>query len=250
MRRPGTKQTLGIKLSRVMRRLAPAKWHASAPNPTFAAALGKWAKANTDIHDHLATLFYETVAARPRLIVELGTRGGVSTRALLAAADVIDAEVLSIDLEKCDEIDLPERFRRRWTFVQADDVEFAGDPFAAFCAGRGLPAVADVILLDTSHVYEHTRAELRCWMPRLAPTGVMLFHDTNMGRGWSRRLNGKAEPGGNGTRGVIQAVEEFLGRRYDEQTFFADAVDGYVIHHVPWSSGFLVLRKSGISARS
>lgn len=170
--------------------------------------------------------------------------GGVSTRALLAAAEVADARVLSVGIAKCADIGLPEQIRRRWTFVQADDIEFAGEPFARFCSSHGLPPVAEVILLDTSHVYEHTCAELQCWIPRLAPAGVMLFHDTNMGSGWSRRLNGKAEPGGNGTRGVIQAIEEFLNRRYDQQTFFADAVDGYVIYHVPWSSGFLVLRKT------
>ena len=244
------KHKLGTKIGRVARRLAPAKWHSSVPHPVFAEALGKWARANTDIHDHLATLFFETVAARPRLIVELGTRGGVSTCALLGAAEITDAHVLSVDIENCGDIDIPERFRRRWTFVQADDVEFSGAPFANFCAARGLPPQADVILLDTSHVLEHTRAELKCWPQRLAPSGVMLFHDTNMGKGWSRRLNGKAEPGGNGTRGVIQAIEEFLGRRYDEATFFADAVDGYVVQNVPWSSGFFVMRKVPARAAS
>jgi hypothetical protein len=156
---------------------------------------------------------------------------------------VTGAHVLSVDVEDCGAIDLPLRFRPRWTFTRADDLAFSRQPFEAFCAARGWPAQAEVILIDTSHEYEHTRAELQCWVPRLASPGVMLFHDTNMGRGWFRSLNGKAEAGGNGTRGVIQAIEEFLGRRYDETTYFSDATGAFVVSHTPWSSGFLVLRK-------
>jgi hypothetical protein len=70
----------------------------------------------------------------------------------------------------------------------------------------------------------------------------MMFHDTNMGAGWFRRLNGKVEPGGNHSRGVIQAIEEMLDRRYDESTYFTDATDRFVVSHVPWSSGLLIMR--------
>jgi hypothetical protein len=239
-------QTSAIKLGRIVRRWAPARWLASTPNPILAQALGRWATARSDIRDHLGTLFHETVAARPRLIVELGTRGGGSTRALLAAAEVTGAHVLSVDIEDCGTIDLPERFRSRWTFIQADDIAFAKAPFEAFCAARGLPPAAEVIFVDTSHVEAHTRAELACWLPRLAAPGVMMFHDTNMGKGWFRCLDGRADPGGNRTRGVIAPIEELLGRRYDESTFFSDATPEFVVRHVPWSAGFLVLRKLAV----
>jgi cephalosporin hydroxylase len=236
-------QKFATKVSRIVRRVVPARWFASAPNPILAEALDRWVAASSDIHDHLGTLFYEAVSVRPRLIVELGTRGGVSTRALLAAAEVTGAHVLSIDTEDCSTVDLPARFKSRWTFIRADDLVFSKQPFEEFCAARGLPPQAEVILIDTSHVYEHTRAELECWVPRLASPSVMVLHDTNMGAGWFRCLNGKAEPGGNSSRGVIQAIEEFLGRRYDESTYFSDATGEFVVNHVPWSSGLLVLRK-------
>jgi hypothetical protein len=236
-------QKYAVKIGRIVRRWAPARWLASVPNPILAQALEQWATARSDIRDHLGTLFHEAVAARPRLIVELGTRGGGSTRALLAAAEVTGAHVLSVDIEDCGTIDLPERFRSRWTFIQADDLAFAKAPFEAFCAARGLPPRAQVIFVDTSHEEAHTRAELAGWLPRLATPGVMLFHDTNMGNGWFRCLDGRADPGGNRTRGVIKPIEELLGRRYDESTFFCDATGGFVVSHVPWSSGFLVLRK-------
>ena len=218
--------------------------------PVLAEALGPWTEKPADIHDHLGALFAEAVAARPRLIVELGTRGGVSTRALLAAAEVAEAHLVSVDVEDCSLVDIPTRFAARWSFQRIDDVAFAGEPFAAFCAGRGQPPMAEVIFIDTSHRYEHTRQELAHWLPRLAPGGVMMFHDTHMGDGWYRRLDGIVSRGWDNQRGVIRAIEEQLGQSYDERTFFSDVVASstlgdIVVQHAPWSSGFTVLRRVG-----
>lgn len=236
------------RIGAAVRQLRPHRWRASCPNPVLAEALGRWADSPADIHDHLGVLFAEAVAARPRLIVELGTRGGVSTRALLAAAESADAHLLSVDVEDCSSADIPPRFAARWSFERADDIAFSGEPFAAFCASRGHPAAAEVIFVDTSHRYEHTRAELAHWLPRLAPGGVMMFHDTHMGAGWYRRLDGVVSRGWNNERGVIRAIEEQLGRRYDERTYFSDLVVSeawgeIVVQHSPWSSGFTVLRR-------
>jgi predicted O-methyltransferase YrrM len=214
----------------------------SAPHPVLVEALGRYRGDSSDIHDHLGTLFMEAVAARPRLIVELGTRGGVSTRALLAGAAVTGAQMLSVDINDCSGADLPEKLRQRWKFIRSDDVSFAGEPFAAFCQERGLPPQAEVIFIDTSHEFEHTRAELQAWIPRLAPSGLMMFHDTNM-QTWFRSLNGKVYRGWDNRRGVIRAIEEVVGRQYDADTFFSDIVHGFAIVHAPWSSGFTVMRK-------
>jgi hypothetical protein len=232
-----------VKLNRFLRRWFSPGWHPSAPNPVFAEALGRWAAAPSDMRDHLWTIFREVLLVRPRLIVELGTRGGVSTRALLAAAEISDAQLLSVDVVDCAGIDLVDRFRRRWSFVQSDDVLFAGEPFDAFCRARGLAPLAQAILVDTSHSYEHTRHEIDAWMPRLDDPGVMLFHDTNSQGGWYRCLDGRVEPGLDSPRPVMRALEEFLGRRYDERSFFTDVVDGYIVQHMPWSSGLLSLHR-------
>jgi len=234
-----------VKINRFLRRWLAPGWHPSAPNPVFAEALGSWASAPTDMRDHLWTIFREVLLVRPRLIVELGTRGGVSTRALLAAAEIADAHLLSIDIEDCATIELPDRFRSRWSFVQSDDVLFTRQGFEEFCRRRDLPPLAQAILVDTSHNYEHTRREIDAWMPHLDDPGVMLFHDTNSQGGWYRRLDGREEPGLDNPRTVIRAVEEFLGRRYDERSFFTDVVGGYVVQHMPWSGGLLSLRKQG-----
>jgi cephalosporin hydroxylase len=237
------KRRISNSISLRLERWRDHGWCSSTPNPVLAEALGSWATVPSDIRDHVGTIFFEAISSRPRLIVELGTRGGVSTRALLAAAEITNARLLSIDIDDCSGSDLPDRLRGRWTFIRADDVAFAGEPFASFCATHALAPLAEVILVDTSHLFEHTCAEIKSWLPRLGQGGVIMFHDTNMGN--YRRLDRGVGLGWDNQRGVIRAVEQFLGRCYDEKTFFTDFAVGFGIIHLPWSSGLLIMRKLG-----
>lgn len=210
-------------------------------HPVLRQALQR-ARTRSDISDHLSTIFFFAVDARPKLIVELGTRGGESTRVLLAAAHLCGARVLSIDIDDVGHIDAP--FRELWHFVRDDDVAFGRSKFSDWCAGHGLPAVADLLFIDTSHLYEHTRQELAVWAPYLAPSGTMILHDTNMGTGRYGRLDGSIGVGWDNQRGVIKALEEFVGRAYDERVFFDDLAGGYLIKHFPYCSGLTVLKKT------
>ena len=62
-----------------------------------------------------------------------------------------------------------------WTFVQGDDMDEA--------VQARLPAEVDVLFVDSSHEHIHTLEECRAYVPRLAPGGVALFHDTKL-RSW------------------------------------------------------------------
>jgi predicted O-methyltransferase YrrM len=239
------KRDVSYRINLTLARWNDHGWHSSIPNPVLANALGPWATIASDIRDHIGTIFYEAISSRPRLLVELGTRGGVSTRTLLAAAEITNAHVLSIDVDDCSVIDLPDDFRKRWSFIRADDIAFAGEPFSAFCTTRALPPVAEVILVDTSHLYQHTRDEIKHWVPLLGQRGVIMFHDTNMGGDWYKCLDRDIGSCWDNKRGVTRAIEEFLGRRYDEHTFFTDVAAGFVITHLPWSGGLLIMRKLG-----
>ena len=53
----------------------------------------------SDVSDHLSRLYSEAMLIRPKLIVELGTRGGESTLALLVAAQRSEAVLVSVDAE-------------------------------------------------------------------------------------------------------------------------------------------------------
>jgi cephalosporin hydroxylase len=211
----------------------------SFPSDQLRRALAGY-EAASDISDHLSAIFFFAAAAHPRLVVELGTRGGQSTRALLAAVACTDGHVLSIDVDDCSQIDVGGN-RDRWTFMQADDVQFAAD-FPSWCEQRGLPPVVDVLFVDTSHLLQHTRDEIAGWFPRLAADATVLFHDTNMTDPLIR-LDGSQAWTWDNERGVIQAVEEHVGRRYDEHTMFADVVAGFAVFHVPYCSGLTVLSR-------
>lgn len=123
----------------------------------------------SDIQGHLEFMHLE-VADRPgAVVIELGTRSGNSTAALLAGTEYTGGTVWSCDIEAPQ---VPDRWYSlpSWRFLQADDL-----------SGRAagiLPAECDVLVIDTSHEYRHTLAELRVYAPRVRPGGVVLMHDT------------------------------------------------------------------------
>lgn len=143
--------------------------------------LSRW----SDIQEYMPFL-YEQARSRPGVrILELGARRGNSTLAFLAGAAESGGHVWSCDIDNVlayrDGIG-PFGMSPRWTFTCGDDM----DPSVQSL----LPAQADILFLDTSHEYEHTLAELRAYMPRVAPGGVALFHDTHLmnwpGYPWDR----------------------------------------------------------------
>jgi len=199
----------------------------------------------SDISDHLGSIFFFALGAKPKLIVELGTRGGESTRSLLAVAFLSKAVLLSIDIVDCECIDLP--FRENWHFVQADDIEFGGSRFIDWCRHHHIEPIIDVILIDTSHEYEHTKNEIETWSKYLSEKGVMIFHDTNMGKGIYSRADGSIGFGWNNERGVIRAIEEFVSCHYNENSFFYDFRKNYLIIHYPYCNGLTILKRCNLN---
>jgi predicted O-methyltransferase YrrM len=136
--------------------------------------LSRW----SDIREYLAFL-YEQARTRPGCrVLELGSRRGNSTLAFLAAAEESGGHVWSCDIE--DVRRYPDGigpFGRspQWTFTCGDDL----DPDVQ----AKLPAGVDVLFVDTSHEYAATVEECRAYVPRVAPGGIALFHDTKL-TGW------------------------------------------------------------------
>ena len=145
---------------------------------TLAAALADRMSRWSDIREYLPFLYEQARTREGVRVLELGTRKGNSTLAFLAGAKESGGHVWSCDVDPVDHDPAgmgPWRGVSRWTFVRGDDMDPA--------VQAKLPAQADVFFLDTSHEYEHTLAELRAYMPRVAPGGIALFHDTNL-PGW------------------------------------------------------------------
>ena len=215
-------------------------------NPILSEALGRVTR-QSHIVDHLGTLFFFALDARPKLMVELGTGAGESTRALLAAASITKSILLSVDREDCRGLDLP--FKQYWHFVQSDDIEFGRTGFVGWCSSHALKPQIDLLFIDTSHWYEHTKQEIAIWGPFLSNSGTMILHDTNMGKGPYGRMDGSVGFGYDNKRGVIRAMEEYTERRYDEKLFFCDLAKGLLIMHHPHSAGLAVIKKYEFTGR-
>ena len=149
----------------------------------------------SDISDHLTTLFLLTAEFNLKRILELGVRDGLSTIALTEAASQIDGHVWSIDIDSCDlakkkiaQINL----NKYWTFIQGNDIEI----------GNSWKQELDHIFIDTSHVYQHTLDEINTYEKFLVKNGFITFHDT------------RSFPG------VLRAIKEFLDRNPQKYNFY------------------------------
>lgn len=130
-------------------------------------------KRATDIHQHLVTLHDLVTKLGAKLVLELGVNTGESTIALLEAVHATNGILVSVDQQ-----DLPQTrpmlekygLTGRWQFHRSDDITF----------GLAWPKEkkADLIFVDTSHQYAHTKREIEIYEPILRPGGIMVFHDT------------------------------------------------------------------------
>lgn len=124
----------------------------------------------SDIQHHLGLLF----SLAKGNVLELGTRSGVSTAALLAGVEKNGGHVWSVDIEDCSHV---AEGHKQWTFIQGDSrdptvVGKLSDPLG------GKPAGLDLILIDTFHAYEVTQSELALWSSFVVPGGTICMHDT------------------------------------------------------------------------
>lgn len=123
----------------------------------------------SDIQGHMAFLRETVQRYEEPAVVELGVRSGNSTAALLAGVYDAAGQLWSVDI---DEPAVPDSWHSlsRWRFLQADDTSPE--------AQEWLPGRCDVLFIDTSHEEKHTLEELRTYVPRVTPGGIVLMHDT------------------------------------------------------------------------
>lgn len=123
----------------------------------------------SDIVNHLPRFVQLVEDLNARTVVELGTRTGVSTIAWLYALEG-KGRLWSVDIDTAPPIgDHP-----HWTFIQGDDT----DPEII----RLLPTEADIVFIDTSHLYDHTVVELDTYKDIVRPGGRIVCHDTQLRR--------------------------------------------------------------------
>lgn len=194
-------------------------------------------RQRTDISDHLPLIFSEALGVQPKLIVELGVRGGESTFVLERVAELAgNIPLVSVDIDDCSAIS----DYANWHFIQGDDIELAGR-FSAWLEQKGFPPRADFLFLDTSHLFEHTLAELEHWLPFVAPGGKIALHDTNQRRLYKRRDGSRGIGWSN--RGVIAAMEKYFGRSFPERKDFVDMFGEWLAVHHAHCNGLTVMTR-------
>ena len=169
---------------------------------------------NTDIRSHLKELFTFTLFFAPRTIVELGVRSGWSTRVFSAAAKLVGAKMIGIDLsESCKDVYARVVGEAGGFAVTGDSADMAAD-FPLWVSDRhdlGLANTVDLLFIDTSHLYEDTVRELAAWAPLLSEKAAIVLHDTNLPSSCAyARKDGSAGEGWDNERGVIRAVQDFV----------------------------------------
>lgn len=190
----------------------------------------------TDISDHLETLFLESLALKPKLIVELGVRGGESTFALERAAKLSNSKLVSVDLDDCSKTS---SYKDRF-FVKGDDIKFAKE-FKSWCTEKKIKLEIDVLFIDTSHFFKHTLEEINSWFPFLSKKAKVFFHDTRL-RTVYRRKDGSIGLGYY-QRGVMKAIEVFLRKKYNENKDFVDIRNGWLVKHYANCNGMAILER-------
>lgn len=193
-------------------------------------------KIDTDISSHLDTLYLKTLEMKPKRIVELGVRGGESSRVFSYVAQETNCEVIGVDIDACDY-----SFVHNGCFFQGDDCLFAN------LYGMSNTKNIDVLFIDTSHYYDHTVREIAGWFPHLSDRALVIFHDTNLRNQYTRK-NGTIGQGWDNQRGVIRAVQEYLGVSFNEtQDYKGNCVkDGvnWMIEHEAVCNGLTLLYKN------
>lgn len=136
---------------------------AQATEPPLAAAKG------TDIEEDAPVLFALVEQLQPKVIVELGTRQGISTR-ILAAAKPDDAVLYTVDPVDCGGY---------LQGVRCVKIVKSGEDFFNEFEGE-----VDFLFIDTDpHTFEQTMGWMTTWVEKkLAPGGVAVFHDVQPAR--------------------------------------------------------------------
>jgi cephalosporin hydroxylase len=196
------------------------------------------AQTPTDVNDHLATLFVESLSVAPRLIVELGVRGGETAFVLEQIAGLFASRVVLVDIEDCSSVPASPQV----TFVKSDDVAFAGR-FGEWCAQQVIEPCIDILHIDTSHLYDHTVQEIAAWFPHLSERAKVFFHDTHLEETFRRR-DGSMGRAWDNDRGVIRAIENYFDKSFDERVDFVDYAGGWLIKHDSICNGFTILERT------
>jgi hypothetical protein len=177
--------------------------------------------------------------AAPRVTVELGvSREAIANKILSYVAAVFDGWLVSCDRNDFHDVcGYP-----KWRFFEEDDIALG----RRFDEVRPVGGGIDLLFVDTDERYPHTSDEITTYFPLLSPTCTVMFRCTNLQHTLRYSDGSVTGLGWDNQRGVIRAIEEYLGVKIDEEQGFDRIIGDWYVHHVPWGAGLTVMRRKGV----
>ncbi|WP_281931831.1 class I SAM-dependent methyltransferase [Roseibium album] len=121
---------------------------------------------------HLLSMFDEVASREQPIVLELGTKTGVSTSVFLGALHEGEGgHLYSVDIVDCSKV----ASSPYWTFIQSDSADIEGVLSSAPALRTGI----DVLYVDSLHHVDHIRKELFGFFPFVKPGGVIFFDDVD-----------------------------------------------------------------------
>lgn len=177
----------------------------------------------------VTSLFGIACTMKPRLVLELGVREGVSTLPLLWATSLSGGLMLSVDIRQTP-FTPPQDLAESWKFLEYDALEFLeefrkSNPDTSF----------DIVFIDDWHAYDHVKKELELIAPLVTKDSLILLHDCMVGtmRGNAQYQQDRPTPAQNpefAEGGPARAVLELDRNEWEWST-------------IPVSNGLTILRK-------
>lgn len=163
------------------------------------------------------------------ILLDLGVRDGISSRALLTAAEECNNKVYGVDLG-----------------ISPVNEVLAHEPNYSLIRGESVAVgrtwdkgPVNLVFVDTTHVREYTMCELYYWWEHIAEGGWMIFHDSAEDYQHSSVIPGLEGNGKNGTlRPVCEGIKDFFG--VDSQLHRDEYIDMF---HYPESNGMTFVMK-------
>jgi len=186
--------------------------------------------ANThpsDISQHLPAIYCHTVFSHPKTVIEAGVRGGESTVPLHKASNLFSANLIGLDIDRGSGEVYARLHDPILSFYVIDDIKFCEEA-NHYLWGRKI----DVLFIDTSHEYEHTKNEIAKFTPLLAENGIIIFHDSN----WSPGLSGV-------TRALKECFIGFDETKYHNIVFSKNNTSWQMIQY-PNCNGLCILKRN------
>lgn len=163
----------------------------------------------SDINEHLPTFVKAVKDLDAKIVIELGTRYGVSTIAWLYGLEQTGGHLYAVDCS----YPVP---GPGLDYNLVDPQGALGQiPWFTFMLGYdNWPAIlgalpkknVDIVFLDTNHVYAETLEELELYYPRVRKGGRMYLHDTDL------VATGNAPPTPQPDYPVLTAMKEFCAK--------------------------------------